>query len=482
MPDSRPNILLVMTDQQRGDCLGVEGHPVLQTPNMDAIAHHGVRFRRAYSTCPVCIPARRSLMSGQFPATHGLIGYRDGLEWNPPATLPDELRKAGYQTAIVGRSMHLHPLRRRYGFEEMIISGGWLGEGEYERFLAEHGPVGGGGYYGGGVMHNDRTARPWHLAEHLHHTHWTVEQSLRWLQRRDPSCPFFLVMSFLAPHPPLNPPAFYMERYLAAGAGVGADEPAVGDWAQEPPVGEHDHGRGMAVDSPRVRLCGEELRRCRAGYYGLINHIDDQIRRVLNPVTGPDNTICLFTSDHGEMLGDHHLFRKSQPYEGAARVPLLWRYRGAPAGEDFAAGSVVDVPVCLEDIMPTCLELAGVEIPSSVEGRSLVPLLRGRIDDGWPRPFVHGEYANLGHYLTDGRMKYIWFSGDGREQLFDLVADPKELRDLSASPQHAAALEQWRQRLVEHLRDRPEGFTDGTRLVAGRHHASVLPHARPTEA
>ena len=101
MPD-RPNILFIMTDQQRGDCLSIDGHPYLLTPNMDSIAGAGVRFRKAYTTCPSCVAARRSLLSGQFPATHGIVGYRDGVEWDAPTTLPQALRDAGYQTQWIG--------------------------------------------------------------------------------------------------------------------------------------------------------------------------------------------------------------------------------------------------------------------------------------------------------------------------------------------------------------------------------------------
>lgn len=120
MGDKRPNFLLIMTDQQRGDCLSIDGHPVLLTPNMDSIAGSGARFRHAYSTCPVCIPARRSLMTGRFPTGHGMVGYAENVEWHAPPTLPGVLRDAGYQTALVGRSMHLSPPRKRYGFESMV--------------------------------------------------------------------------------------------------------------------------------------------------------------------------------------------------------------------------------------------------------------------------------------------------------------------------------------------------------------------------
>jgi len=452
-----------MTDQQRGDCLGIEGHPVLMTPNMDHIAGAGVRFARCYSTCPSCIAARRSLLSGQFPSTHGMMGYRDKVEWDAPPTLPGVLRQAGYQTCIVGRNMHQFPPRKRYGFDHMVIHG--LENSDYDEWLARVAPPGAGGYYGAGVMHNDWTARPWHMEESFHQTNWTVNEALNFLRKRDPSVPFFLVVSFIAPHPPLIPPAFYLERYLR----LTLPEPVVGDWAAPPPHG----GLGDDVSAARVHLRGEALRSCLAGYYGLINHVDDQIRRLLNPVNGIQretgaNTVVLLTSDHGEMLGDHHLFRKSLPYEGAARIPLLL---SAPARFGIKPRTVCDQPVCLEDIMPTLLDMAGAPTPATVEGRSLLPLMRGEAPP-W-RPWLHIEHSPSHHCLTDGREKYVWFVPDGREQFFDLTTDPHERRDLAADPRAAARLAEWRRRMVEELRPRPEGFSDGVRLIPGRPYPAV---------
>ena len=454
---SRPNFLVIMTDQQRGDSLGCAGHPALLTPNMDSIAGAGTRFSRAYSTCPVCIPARRSFLSGQFPATCGLVGMRD-LEWNPPATLPGELAKAGYQTFLVGRTMHQHPPRKRFGFDHMVIQSGIEGA-DYEAFFTRNAPPGAGGPRGAGITHNDWTARPWHLDEPLHYTNWTATQAEEFLRTRDPSCPYFLVVSFLAPHPPLVPPAFYFDRYLRADLPT----PAIGDWAVPPE-------KNLPVNSARVNLTGEALRSCQAGYFGLINHVDDQIRRILNPVEGlvDSNTVILFTSDHGEMLGDHYLYRKSLPYEGSARIPFLIQGPGLPANQ------VLDQPVCLEDIMPTVLDLAGVPIPASVEGRSVVPLLTGQ-STAW-RPYLHGEHAGTAHFLTDGIEKYIWFAADGREQFFNLKDDPKECVDLTRNGRSAARVADWRQRLIEQLQGRPEGFTDGKKLIAGRRYEAVVPH------
>jgi len=163
------------------------------------------------------------------------------------------------------------------------------------------------------------------------------------------------------------------------------------------------------------------------------------------------NTVVIFTSDHGEMLGDHYLWRKSLPYEGACRIPMLMR---APERFGIRPGTVLDQPVGLEDLMPTVLEMAGVDVPESVEGRSLLPLLRGE-EAAW-RPHIQIECSPAFQCLTDGR-----------EQFFDLTRDPQECRDLSAAPDRAERIAWWRAQLVEALRDRPEGFSDGQRLIPG---------------
>ncbi|MBU0716055.1 MAG: arylsulfatase [Verrucomicrobia bacterium] len=460
----KPNILLFVTEQHRGDCLGIEGHPVLMTPNMDAIAGAGVRFTRAYSSCPTCIAARRSLLSGQFPATHGMVGYQEGVQWDIENTLPSVLAKAGYETCWVGRSMHQYPPEKRFGFEHMTTLSSRF-QSDYMNFFQQRNPDDWEGPWGTGVMHNDWTARPWHLEEDLHPTNWTVHEALRFLRDRDASRPFFLVVSFLAAHPPLLPPAFYLERYIR----TGVPEPVAGDWAVPPP----DGGKGMDVSSSRVDLRGEALLCARAGYYGLLNHLDDQIRRLLNPVCGIDqmtgnNTVVLLTSDHGEMLGDHYLWRKTMPYEPSARIPFLLR---APQRFGIRPETVVNEPVGIEDIMPTLLDLAGVAIPDTVEGRSLLQLARGEKVE-WRR-YMHIEHAPVHHSLTDGKEKYIWFAADGREQFFRLTADPQECRNLAKKPEETGRISYWRGALINKLKNRSEGFTDGTRLISGRPYPAV---------
>ena len=459
----QPNILLIVTEQHRADSVGYGNHPVLLTPTLDSIARNGVSFGRFYAACPSCISARRSILTGQSPQKHGLVGYCEGLEWDAP-TLPGVLRDHGYQTHLVGRNMHQFPARKRHGYETMEIAC-HTEDSDYDEFLRQHGPSGQTGWYGGGVMHNDWTVHPWPYAEHLHQTNWTVERALHFLRRRDPSCPFFLTVSFIAAHPPLQPPPFYLERYLR----TGVPERAIGDWTVPPDGGETD-----LVAPHRVDLQGEALLSARAAYYGLINHIDDQLRRLLNPVVGltTRDTLVVFTSDHGELLGDHYLWRKGHPLEGSARVPFAI---AGPESLGLRRDVRVDLPCAHADLMPTLLELAGIPIPDTVDGRSLVPLLRGE-EVPW-REFLHIEHSGFEHGLVDGDEKYLWNPRDGRELLFDLVEDPSECRNLAGFPTAQARLAVWRQRLVDCLADRPDGPVVNGQLVPGRPSPAVLPQA-----
>jgi len=460
--DKQPNFLVIMTEQHRGDCLAIDGHPVLQTPNIDSIAYSGVRFSRAYSSCPTCIAARRSFLSGQFPATHGIVGYQDNVDWDAPPTLPEVLGKNGYHTNWVGRSIHQYPKRKRFGFDNMILLE------DYDEWLEINQPES-NGRHGTGCTHNDYTAHPWPFDEHLHPTNWTVSKTLEFLKKRDPSCPFFLVTSFIAAHPPLTPPAFYLERYLR----TGVPEPYIGDWETPP----KNNGIGLGAHAHTVHLTGENLLSARAGYYGLINHVDDQLKRIFNGIIGMDvetakNTIVVFISDHGEMLGDHYRWHKMVPYEGSARIPFLIK---APEQFGIKTKQVIDKPVCLEDIMPTLLDMAGVDIPDTVEGASLLPIMRGDTES-W-RSYLHIEHSPIHHCLTDGREKYIWFVADGREQFFDLAQDPTECHDLINDSKASERISRWRNFLIQELKNRPEGFTDGKKLISGRPYPAVLPHA-----
>lgn len=460
----RPNIIQIITEQHRGDCLSADGHPVLMTPNLDLIGASGVRFSRAYTTCPTCIAARRSILSGQYPPTHGMVGYHDGIEWDAPTTLPQALADAGYHTYDAGRGMHQTPRRKRYGFQHMVDFG------EYHDWLEKQSPES-GGWRGSGIMNNDHTAYPWPLPDYMHSTNWIVQRALEFLEKRDPSCPFFLNVCFLAAHPPLQPPRDYFERYIR----TGVPDPHIGDWARPP----ENKGIGMDVGSTGIQLEGEKLLSARAGYYGLINHLDDQIRRLLYPATGGVNlrdTLVVFTSDHGEMLGDHYRWHKIMPYESAARIPMLIQ---GPPELGIQAGTVIDELVSLEDVMPTILDMAGIDIPETVEGKSLLPAMRGAT--GQVHEQLHIEHANSYHCLTSKDEKYVWMAQTGEEQLFDMINDPHELHDMAKDSDKQDRLEDWRNAMVAELKDRPEGFSDGKTLIPGRPYNAVMAHAMPPE-
>lgn len=459
----QPNIVLIITDQQRGDCLGVEDHPVLQTPSLDYLATSGTRFTNAYSACPVCIPARRTLMSGQRPATHGVLGNYE--TWLKAPTLMECLRDSGYQTQLCGK-LHFWPLRAAYGFEGMKLSDGpgcsrSEGNSDYVRFMRREGKEN-RAQMAHGVEGESCFVRPWHLEERLHVANWATDNAIEFLETRDPTRPFFLNLSFFHPHPPITPPQFFYDRYL----NLDIPEPVVGDWARIFDTPQ----TGRSLSDPRQYLDDVQMKQYRAAYYAAINHIDNQVQRLLNAMAHTryidmDNTLFVFLSDHGDMLGDHQWHRKSVPYQGAVRVPFLVKL---PAKMGVAQNTVINKPVELMDVMPTILDVARVDIPDTVEGRSVLPLIQG--EDHW-RPYVHGEIwqalATTGgmQYLTDGKRKYIWFPAENREQYFNLEADPSECHELSADPAYAEEIALWRQRLVHELTGRPEGFTDGESLL-----------------
>ncbi|SEE99012.1 arylsulfatase [Ruania alba] len=475
----RPNVWFVMTDQQRWDSMGYAGNDVIETPNLDQLASEGSWFEHAYSATPSCIPARASLMTGQDPWHTGILGMGEG---QGPAqclenTLPESLARAGYHTQAVGK-LHVHPQRDLIGFHHTVLDESGRREHpqvptDYDRWL--HREVPDAGTDSHGIGWNSLHSRAWHLAERQHPTYWTATESIDFLRRRDPSKPFFLMTSFARPHSPYDPPEPLLNQYLDADL----PEPWIGDWAARHAVAS------WAPDAWRGVRSREQVRRTRAGYYGTITHIDQQIGRIrfnLEREGLLDNTIIVFTSDHGDMQGDHHLWRKTYAYEGSAHIPLFVVLPQAIRERyGIEPGTRSEAPVCLQDVMPTILDACGIEIPESVDGRSVLPVLADP-DAPW-RDAIHGEHSTCYdasqemQYLTDGRQKYIWFAQDGAERLFDLVADPHEERDLAADPAYAETLEHWRNRLVEIVDARDCGWTENGRMVPrGDGRPLVSPH------
>jgi arylsulfatase A-like enzyme len=480
MPTPTRNVVLICADQWRGDCLSADGHPVVRTPHLDEVAGRGVRFSRAYSATPTCVPARAALHTGLSQTRHGRVGYEDGVPWTPyRTTMAGAFREAGFQTKCVGK-MHVWPERARLGFDDIELHDGYLHHSrrrerdprtydDYLGWLAGQEGVGAAEDYADhGLNCNSHVARPWDKAERLHPTNWATMRAVDFLYRRDPTAPFFLFLSYHRPHPPYDPPGWAFDQYLAAPEG----SPPAGGWSDV-----YDEWRRDGVHDTLVgRTDPVTWHRARAGYYGHMAHIDQQVNRFLQSLQEfglLDNTVVAFVSDHGEMLGDHGLWRKGFPYEGSARVPFLLAGPGVPRG------AVCEEVVELRDVMPTLLDAAGITVPEGIDGRSALPAARDRT--GALRPWLHGEHVLLEQslqWLTDGREKYVWMSRDRHEQLFDLTEDPHELHDLSADPAAAGRLAMWRERLVAELVGRPEGFVSSGKLVAGRRVDPVLPALR----
>lgn len=472
----QPNFLVIHTDQHRYDCVGIsERKTGIYTPYIDSIGYTGANFTCAYSTCPVCIPQRLTLLTGQLAETHGCY-TNTGIPYLPlETTLPSEMRKGGYQTALVGRTMHTYPFTAPYGFEYYLPGDP---SSEYKnttdpffKYLRDNNPNDCGGYYGGGPVNNSREAGPFHLADHFHQTKWATNRALDFLENRDKSRPFMLFVGYYAPHSPHNPPAEFFNRYYFRND---LDKPAIADWDVKP-VNSGD------PTSHYVELKGENWKMTQAGYYGNIAFADSQIGRLLSAV-GRD-TYVIFTSDHGDMLGDHYMYQKCRPYEGSAHIPFMIK------GPGIKDSQTIDAPIGWHDIMPTILDLAGLPIPDSVDGRSIVPLIMEsrKLDEPWrkylylncvhfhmgavkarnesKKPNLFDELASQA--LTDGKMKYIWHVTSGTEQLFDVEHDWNELHDLSQDPAYADELAKWRIVLIKQLEGRAEGYSDGHRLIPG---------------
>jgi choline-sulfatase len=453
---AQPNILLVTADQQRFDACGPAAPRWLRLPHTDHLRREGVTFTAAYSDCPLCVPARVSIMTGKQAWRHGALGnVQTSGVMGRQDTLPACLRALGYATAAIGK-MHFGPERTRHGFDEMIIPA------DYYRWMQRSGnplqPM------RHGLGQNELYAAMATVPEALTLTSWTAEQCVEYIrERRDPTAPFFLWCSFSKPHPPLDPPEPYYSMYRDAPI----PEPAVGDWASDrrcpEPVKRHRQSFSHDLLAPEV------IRSARAAYYGVITQIDYNLGRVfaaLQDLELFDETLILYTSDHGELLGDHRCGAKTFFHEGSAHVPMILRLPQSWARRGH--GTESRAPVTHADILPTVVRAAGGAPPERLDGLDLVALARGECR---PRPYLDAqgdagpESARAYAAITDGRWKYMWYPEGGAEQLFDLRSDPYELRDLAARRGSASKLRELRGELVRRHAARGSKFVRGGKLV-----------------
>lgn len=436
LPDcEKPNIVYIVLDQWRGDCLGIADsvHPVM-TPHFDQLAYEGAWFSRAYADCPVCMPQRATMLTGFTGSQHGMPhnfmrGPRSPIA--PQHSLPRRLtREAGYQSKAIGK-MHFYPERARFGFEDISLH-----PNDYVNFLEEQGW--GGFYRGHGLGGNEVYPAVSAVPAHLTHSHWIIDEGVKFLSRRDPDCPFFLWLVFEAPHSPFDPPEPYDRFY----DDFDVPEPVMGDWA-------HSAAEPSAFTRQRImrkadRIPPPVMQRLRRHYYAQITHIDYQLGRLLGELKRKglyDNTVIVVTSDHGEHLGDHGLFAKSSFLESSARVPIILRLPDTHGLRNQRSHA----PALTADIAPTLLTLAGLKPDPAMDGVSLLSQLS--------RPgerVIFGE-ASDAVFATDGAYKYIYYFEGGAEQLFHVAQDADDLRDLSGQAAFAPVREDLKARLVAYL-------------------------------
>ena len=479
---SQPNIIFILVDQMRWDCLGANGNSQIETPYLDYIASRGTNFTKCYSTVPSCLPARAMLFTGMNQWETGILGMGRGqgeIPNNYPTTLPLELEKAGYRTHLAGKG-HFSPQRTGIGFQtsELDESGRMTDPNnpdDYRIWFDENktAPITPDDH---GVFWNSWMSRPWHTEEYLHPSAWTTSAAIQFLKEQEGSKqPFFLNLSFARPHSPFVPPQTYWELYKDEDLGL----PKIGDWAAC-----HDVPEDAANPNAwRGKQSDKRCRRAKQGYYGEISFIDAQIGRLWNYIERYqydlfDNTIFIFSSDHGEMLGDHNLWRKTYAYEGSTHVPLI-----ITLPERMQQNKTCDAVIGLQDMMPSILDLANVNSQAEMNGHSITPCLNNSTHQ--VRDYIHGEHAQCYQavqemqFVTDGKRKFIWLPHTNEKQFFDLEKDPYECQNLYAVAEVQEEVHLWEQRLIKSLEERNcHWVKDGVLCFDKTHWPLISPHKR----
>ncbi|MGI6414965.1 MAG: sulfatase-like hydrolase/transferase [Thermoguttaceae bacterium] len=432
---SKPNFLVVVTDDQRPDTIGALGNPHIRTPTLDRLVREGLAFTRAIAPDPLCVPSRAEILTGCREFANGVSSLGGGRIRQDLTLWGDAMRSAGYHAWYVGKWMNDgKPTTRGYDQTRGLFA---AGGGRWARDAVDfHGrPV--TGYRGWVFQGDDGSMRP-ELGVGLTPDISTkfADAAIELIRRGAESPkPFFLHVNFTAPHDPLLMPPGYTGAYKPG------DIPLPNNFLPRHPF---DHGNLEGRDEqllpwPRTP---DDVRADLAVYYAVITHMDEQLGRVLEAVraTGQaERTYVIFTSDNGLAIGSHGLRGKQNMYEHTVGVPLLLSGPGVPKNEVRATQCY------LRDLYPTVCELAGVPIPPSVQGRSLV----AAIHDGRAEvyPHVFGHFQDVQRMIRTERWKLIHYPKIGRFQLFDLGNDPLERENLFERPEFAAISADLRARL-----------------------------------
>ncbi|MES2697098.1 MAG: sulfatase [Verrucomicrobiota bacterium] len=451
-PAERPNILFLVADQMRGSAMRLSGNPDVITPNLDRMAAEGITFRRTYANVPVCCPARATLMTGTYAHVNGMVANDLRLR-ESEITIAELFRDAGYRTGFIGK-WHLDggkrlpgfvpPGPRRQGFEF------WAGYQCHHQHFAPS-------YF---------RDTPEMILVNKFEPEASADFAEEFLRAPAQGKPFFLTVQVGPPHDPYGAPEKYMNMYDAAKLTMpetwvpNSETRKGGAAAKGGAVKQRVPGApGAVVVPPGGR---EEV----AAYYAAVTAIDEQVGRLLRVLqeTGQDkNTIVLFTSDHGDMLGSHGMRRKRKPYEESACIPGVMRW---PAG--IPAGRKVDTLFSHVDMPPTMLALAGLKVPANMQGADLSRVARGETTAGPDAvllqifvPFAGDAIDRQWRGIVTDRYTYARFEKEAWV-LFDNRTDPAQKKNLAGDPKHAALQRELDERLTKLMRDKRDAWSHGS--------------------
>lgn len=444
MAASHPNVLFLMDDEHRADVLGFTGNSIVRTPALDRLAERAVVFDNAYAAAPICVPGRQCLMSGQLPRTSGCQNYGEDL---PPGheTFARAFSREAYHTVACGKLHHMgtdqmQGWRQRIGADCQIMPE-FLADRNVAAYDAQSKAR---GWLKWSEAKEVQKAGPADSRQHAH-DRYTLQGALDFItfhyadhgyERSLPREPVLLKVSFVQPHYPYFAEADRIEYYY------NRVTPYLGE-----PVFEHPFLCRLQV-RPGVDATEQEIRTATAAYYAMIETVDGYFNRIITRLESVgqnlDDWIIVYTSDHGEMLGEHGIWEKQKFFEGSVRVPFFIRWP-----KKFPAARRVSANVSHCDLFATLCDLAGLPVPGGLDSRSLVPLMQGR-DEGWDDTVI-SQYATTNFMVKRGSLKYQRYAPGLPDVLFDLKRDPRERCNLISDPEYAPALVVLRERLAQYL-------------------------------
>ena len=434
----KPNVLFLMSDEHSGRVMGCAGDKIVKTPVFDALAKAGVHFKSAYCQNPICVPSRASMVTGRMPTNVNVFGneaHEKDVLRDTPVTMARTFAAAGYAVEWIGKE-HWGTDNAGLGFGAENEAVQITVKNRARNFLTLRKEVG----------RLPQKAQPFGPETVPDEDAVVADEAVHYLDAYDGTRPFFLGVSLKKPHFPFLVEQKYYDMYKES-----IDLPHLTQaMLDNLPEVNRKHREKYKI----AEMTYDQTRKARAIYYGMISFIDDQMGKVIRKLEEKglrNNTIILYTSDHGDQAGLHGLWYKNSFYEDSVNVPLIW---SCPT--KLPQKTTIEAPVMLIDIFPTLCELCGIETPEQLEGKSLVAQMNGR-EKGWNRAAISESYSswnNPGRMVRMGRWKYCWYQ-DGHRQFYDLKNDPEEAFNLADSKDHERRIARFHRIAMDGFKEHP---------------------------